>query len=112
MIYIIETQVQKVIVTLDNCPKNATKNSVIRIYPPWLTIESKITEMLLFVGVIHAEVIEFAGSYRPLGPTELFKNTTGLPTTVFQSEVRWKCNCSEGIKLQLHNFSLFVELGY
>lgn len=86
------------IVTLDNCPKNATKDSVIRIYSPWLTIESKITEIVLFVGVIHAEVIEFSGSNKSLGPTGLFTNINGLLTTIFQSEVKWKCNCSEGIE--------------
>lgn len=89
-------EVQKVLVFLDSCPKNATKNSIIRIYSPWLTIESKTTEILLYVGVIHAEVIEFSGSTRPLGPIGLPTNLNGLLTTVFQSEVLWKCSCPEG----------------
>jgi len=90
-------EVQKVLVTLDKCPKNATKNSIIRIYSPWLTIESKTTDVLLFVGVIHAEVIEFVESIRSIEPTGLFTNhINGLQTTMYQSEVLWKCNCSEG----------------
>lgn len=97
IIYFIETEIQKVLVTLDYCPKNATKNSIIRIHSPWLTIESKITKTVLFIGVIHAEVIEFSGSNKPLGPTGLFTNNiNGLQTTIFQSEILWKCNCSKG----------------
>lgn len=97
--FFIETQVQKVIVTLDNCPKYATKNSVIRIYSPWLTIESKTAEIKLFIGVVYAEVIENSESNKPLGPTEICTDIRGLPSTIFQSEIKWKCNCSEGIQL-------------
>lgn len=97
--FLIETQVQKVIVTLDNCPKYATKNSIIRIYSPWLTIESKTIEIELFIGVVYAEVVEFSGSNKPLGPTGLYTNISGLPTSIFQSEIKWKCSCSEGTKL-------------
>lgn len=85
--------------TLDNCPKNATKNSIIRIHSPWLTIESKITEIVLFVGVVHAEVIELSESNKPLESIDLdlfTKNINGLRTTIFQSEVLWKCFCSKG----------------
>lgn len=97
--YVAESEIQKVLVTLDYCPKNATKNSIIRIHSPWLTIESKITEIVLFVGVIHAEVIELCGSNKPLEPIglDLFTNNIkGLSTTIFQSEVLWKCDCSKG----------------
>lgn len=98
IIYVIDnTEVQKVLVLLDSCPKNATKNSIIRIYSPWLTIESKTTEILLYIGVIHTEVIEFSGSTRSLEPTGLSPNLNGLLTNVFQSEALWKCNCPEGI---------------
>lgn len=91
--------VQKVLVTLENCPKNATKNSIIRIYSPWLAIESKTTEMLLFVGVIHAEVIQLSGSTIPPEPIEFFTKLNGLMTTVFQSKVVWKCYCPKGKSL-------------
>lgn len=84
---------------MDNCPKYATKNSVIRIYSPWLTIESKTTEIELFIGVVYAEVVEFSRSNIPLGPTELYTNISGLPSTIFQSEIKWKCNCSEGTQV-------------
>jgi len=95
-------EIQKVLIILDKCPKNASKNSVIRIYSPWLTIESKTTEVLLYVGVIHAEVIEFLGPIRSIEPVGLFTNhINGLRTTVYQNEVLWKCNCSEGKILQL-----------
>lgn len=99
--FVIETQVQKVLVTLDNCPKYTTKNSVIRIYSPWLTIESKTIEIVLFIGVIHAEVIEISGSNKSIGPVGLYTNISGLLTTIFQSEIKFKCNCSEGIQLLL-----------
>lgn len=87
------------LVTLENCPKNVTKNSIIRIYSPWLTIKSENTETFLFVGVIHAEVIEISESTRLPEPKGLFSNFKGLLTTVFQNEVVWECNCSEGIIL-------------
>lgn len=87
------------LVTLENCPKNVTKNSIIRIYSPWLTIKSGNTGILLFIGVIHIEVVEFSGSTRVLEPIGLFTNVKGLLTTVFQNEVVWECNCSEGIIL-------------
>lgn len=86
------------LVTLGNCPKNATKNSVICIHSPWLAIESKTTEMLLFVGIIHAEVIELSGSIMPPEPFGLSTKLNGLMTTVFQSEVVWKCYCPKGIR--------------
>jgi len=88
-----------VLVTLDNCSIKAAKNSIIRIYSPWLTIKSEVTDVLLFVGVIHAEVIEFSESItRPL--KEKCTDANGLLTTVFQNKVVWKCYCSKGTKLQ------------
>jgi hypothetical protein len=92
-----------VLVTLENCPKNVTKNSIIRIYSPWSTIKSEKIEVLLFIGVIHAEVIEFSESTMLLEPKALFTNFKGLLTNVFRNEVVWECNCSEGIILQLLN---------
>lgn len=89
------------LVTLENCPKNVTKNSIIRIYSPWSTIKSEKTEILLFIGVIHVEVIEVSESTILLEPKGLFSNFKGLLTNVFQNEVVWKCNCSEGKILQL-----------
>jgi len=63
-----------------------------------LTIKSDITEVLLFIGVIHAEVIEFSESItRPLELVEENTDLNGLQTTVFQNKVLWKCNCSKGI---------------
>lgn len=84
---------------MDNCPKNAIKNSIICIHSPWLTIKSKTIDILLFVGIVHAEVIEFSGSTRSLGPLRLFTNINGLLTTVFQSDFLWKCKCYEGISI-------------
>ncbi|XP_025204210.1 uncharacterized protein LOC112601031 [Melanaphis sacchari] len=89
-----DEEVQKVLVTLNNCSINAAKNSIIRIYSPWLTIKSEITEVLLFVGIIHAEVIAFSESItKPL--KEKFIDINGLLTTVFQNKVLWECNCSK-----------------
>jgi hypothetical protein len=88
-----------VLVILDNCSINVAKNSMIRIYSPWLTIKSEIAELLLFVGIIHVEVIEFSESIsRPLKGN--FTDANGLLTTVFQNKILWKCNCSKGITLQ------------
>jgi len=89
-----------VLVILNNCPLNAAKNSVIRIYSPWLTIKSDITEVLLFTGIIHAEVIEFSDSIpRSLELVEESTNHNGLLTTVLENKVLWKCNCSKGITI-------------
>lgn len=99
IIIIAETEVQKVIVTLDNCPKKVTNNSIIRIYPPWLTVESKTTEMLLLIGVIHAEVVENSLSNKIYKPTGMFTNVKGLMSSVYQSEILWKCNCSKGTQI-------------
>lgn len=84
-------------VTLDNCPKNVIKNSIIRIFPPWTTIESKTIDLLIYVGVVHAEMIESPGPTRLFGPPELFPNFNELLTNVYQSEVLWECKCSKGI---------------
>lgn len=90
---------QKVLVTLDNCPIKATKNSIIRVYSPWLTIKSEITDVLLYIGIVHAEVVERSESItKPFEP--IFTDVNQLPTTVFQSKVLWKCSCSKGIRLQ------------
>jgi len=65
-----------------------------------LTIKSDITEVLLFIGIIHAEVIEFSESItRPLGLVEGNTDLNGLQATVFKNKVLWKCNCSKGITL-------------
>lgn len=93
------------LVTLNNCPLNAAKNSIIRIYSPWLTIKSDITEVLLFTGVIHAEVIEFSEYItRPFEFVEGSTDLNGLLTTLFKNKVLWKCNCSKGITV-----FLFIE---
>ncbi|VVC40324.1 Hypothetical protein CINCED_3A023058 [Cinara cedri] len=109
-----EMEIQKVLVILNNCPKNATKNSIIRIRSPWLTIESKTTETVLFVGIIHAEVIEHSVSIKSLGPTGLFtSNINGLQTTIFQSDILWKCNCSKDTACQcLGELSVYNYLQY
>lgn len=97
VLHSIETEVQKVLVALDSCPKNATNNSIIRIYSPWSIIESKTIDMIMYVGVIHVEVIECSGPTRPLGPAEFFPNVNGLLTNIYQSKVLWKCQCPGGI---------------
>lgn len=79
------------LVTLDNCPKNATKNSIIRIHSPWLTIKCVITDLLLFIGIVNVEVVELSES------TNLFRQTKLLIDN--QNEVLWKCKCSKGISL-------------
>ncbi|XP_025419829.1 uncharacterized protein LOC112690119 [Sipha flava] len=108
-----EKKVQKVLVTLENCPKNVTKNSIIRIYSPWSTIKSEKIEVLLFIGVIHAEVIEFSESTMLLEPKALFTNFKGLLTNVFRNEVVWECNCSEENACQcLGELSTFNYLKY
>lgn len=85
------------LVTLDSCPNKVTKNSIIRVYPPWLTVESKNTRTLMYLGVIHAEVVEYSGSSKSLEPYGIHPNDKGLLTHLFQSEVLWKCNCSKGM---------------
>lgn len=97
MLCVIEAELKKVLVTLDSCPMNATKNSTLRIYSPWLTIKSEILEIPIYIGVVHAEVVELAGPTRPIGPTGLFDNLKGLLTNAYNSEVIWKCSCSKGI---------------
>lgn len=84
------------LITLDSCPKNATKNSIIRIHSPWLIIKSESMDILLFVGIVHAEIVELSESSNPFGTTGLLKNN-GLLTSDFKSEVLWKCKCSKGI---------------
>lgn len=112
MCNVIDTEDKKVLVTLDNCPRNVAKNSVIRIYSPWLTIESKIAEVLLFVGVTHAEVIESSGSLRSVEPIGLITNPINwLRTTMCQSEVLWKCDCSKGTTLAVI-YSLLSNIEY
>lgn len=97
------------LITLDNCPLKAAKNSIIRIYSPWLTIKSDITEVLLFIGIIHAEVIEFSESItRPLEFVEGNTDLNGLQTTVFQNKVLWKCNCSKGITVVFYYCKLII----
>jgi len=89
-----------VLVTLNNCPLNAAKNSIIRIYSPWLTIKSDNAEILLFTGIIHAEVIEFSESIpRSLELVEGSTDINGLWTTILENKVLWKCNCSKGITI-------------
>lgn len=95
--YDTETKLQNVLVPLENCPKNVIKNSIIRIYSPWSTIESKTLGLLMYVGVVHVEIIECPGPTRPLGPFQPFTNLSGLLTSVYQSKVLWKCKCSKGI---------------
>lgn len=109
-----DKEVQRVLVTLDNCPLNAAKNSIIRIYSPWLTIKSDITEVLLFIGIIHAEVIEFSESItRPLEFVEGNTDLNGLQATVFQNKVLWKCNCSKDAACQcLGDLSVYNYLQY
>jgi len=46
----------------------------------------------VYVGVVHAEIIESPGPTRLLGPLKLFPNCNK-----YQSEVLWKCKCSKGI---------------
>ncbi|XP_008186355.1 uncharacterized protein LOC100572499 [Acyrthosiphon pisum] len=109
-----DKEVQRVLVTLDNCPLNAAKNSIIRIYSPWLTIKSDITEVLLFIGIIHAEVIEFSESItRPLDLVEGNTDLNALQATVFQNKVLWKCNCSKDAACQcLGELSVYNYLQY
>ncbi|XP_022179371.1 uncharacterized protein LOC111039979 isoform X2 [Myzus persicae] len=110
-----DKEVHRVLVTLNNCPLNAAKNSIIRIYSPWLTIKSDITEVLLFTGIIHAEVIEFSESItRPLELVEESTDLNGLLTTAFQNKVLWKCNCSKDAacqclgELSVHNYLQYM----
>lgn len=107
-----DNDVQKVLVTLDNCSIKAAKNSIIRIYSPWLTIKSEVTDVLLFVGVIHAEVIEFSESItRPLKGK--CTDANGLLTTVFQNKVVWKCYCSKDSACEcLGELSVYNYLQY
>jgi len=56
-----------------------------------------MTEVLLFIGIIHAEVIEVSESIaRPLEHVETSTDFNGLQTNVSQNKVLWKCNCSKG----------------
>ncbi|XP_015367410.1 PREDICTED: uncharacterized protein LOC107164193 [Diuraphis noxia] len=108
-----DKEVQRVLVTLNNCPLNVTKNSVIRIYSPWLTIKSDITEVL-FTGIIHAEVIEFSESIpRSFELLEGSTDHNGLLTTVLENKLLWKCNCSKDAACQcLGELSAYNYLQY